>query len=489
MSVTFGASSSLSSDFDSDIAGSWYPSDKEKLFSEIAKMWKTTAPKIEGNIRGLILPHAGYCYSGTTAVKAFKTLNRRYKNVLVIGPSHRHAMKNTISVPVFETYNTPLGSLQIDKEKREKLLLSSEIFKNLPNVLAQEHSVQIEVPLLQYALKDFKVLFLITGHLSEDVMKKAGEEIAKIWDEETLVVASSDFTHYGERFGFAPFKGKVDQKINKLDLDAFDFIQKNDPAGFYNYVEKTGATICGATPLTVLLYAAGKRYKTELIEYTDSSKVMGNDDEDRVSYISAIMIERDKKDVKGKEKEDGEFDKNDRKILLTLARRSIEYFLTTHKIPKFEDLNLELTDAVKEKRAAFVTLTINSRLRGCIGEIFPSQSLYKSVITNALNAAFEDPRFSPLSKKELADIHIEISVLTIPKEIDSYKKIVIGRDGIILSKGFNKALFLPQVAPEQGWTLEETLEHLSMKAGLDRNAWRSGASFQTFQAEVFEEEK
>jgi AmmeMemoRadiSam system protein B/AmmeMemoRadiSam system protein A len=481
----------LSSAFDieSDIAGSWYPSEKKTLLAKIAKMWDASAPEIKtGNICALIVPHAGYQYSGECAAKAFKTLKKKYDTVIIIGASHRYAMKDTISVPLFDSYTTPLGKTAIAKEKVEQLLNASKIFRDIPDALANEHSVQIEVPLLQYALKDAKIVLIITGQLSKDKMKEAGEKIAQVWDEKTLLVVSTDFTHYGERFGYTPFDAakNLPEKISTLDMGAFAFIQKNDPEGFYNYIRETGATICGAAPLNILLYASGAGFKTELIEYTDSSKVTG-DDSDRVSYVSAVVL-----DPKTLFQPDAdkiqEISDEDRKTLLSLARKTIEYALTNGKIPDIKDLGVEISENLKSKKAVFVTLTMDGHLRGCVGEIFATQALYRSVIQNAVKAAFNDSRFPQLQKNEMAKIHIEISVLTEPKEIESYEKIKLGRDGIILSKDGDKALFLPQVAPEQGWTIEETLEHLSIKAGFPADAWKKNCAFKTFQAEVFEEE-
>jgi AmmeMemoRadiSam system protein A len=144
---------------------------------------------------------------------------------------------------------------------------------------------------------------------------------------------------------------------------------------------------------------------------------------------------------------------------------------------------------MKQPRAAFVTLTENSQLRGCIGEIFPSQPLYKSVISNAINAAVHDWRFPPVTKNECDSIDIEISALTVPVSIASPDQIRIGIDGVVLSKNGHSAVFLPQVAPEQHWNLQQMLSNLSLKAGLPADAWKEGATFSVFQAEVFGEER
>jgi AmmeMemoRadiSam system protein A len=179
----------------------------------------------------------------------------------------------------------------------------------------------------------------------------------------------------------------------------------------------------------------------------------------------------------------------DKRNLLLLARKTIEFYLQNGGAPTDEQLGIPITDAMKVPRAAFVTLKENSDLRGCIGDVLPRQPLYKSVIANAINAAVNDWRFQPVAKDELAKITIEISALTVPAPIDSYNKIRLGTDGVILQKAGQSALFLPQVASEQSWNVEQTLTHLSLKAGLPADAWKEGATFMTFQAEVFGEEK
>jgi len=131
----------------------------------------------------------------------------------------------------------------------------------------------------------------------------------------------------------------------------------------------------------------------------------------------------------------------------------------------------------------------DSPLRGCIGDIFPQRPLYKSVIINAINAGINDRRFLPVTEAECNDITIEISALTAPKPIASPNQIRVGTDGVVLSKDSRSAVFLPQVAPEQGWDLEQMLTQLSLKAKLPADAWKQGASFLVFQADVFGEEK
>ncbi|MEA2005610.1 MAG: AmmeMemoRadiSam system protein A [Acidobacteriota bacterium] len=171
------------------------------------------------------------------------------------------------------------------------------------------------------------------------------------------------------------------------------------------------------------------------------------------------------------------------RFLLGLARTSIRHHLETGKT---YDIEIEDT-ALKEKKGAFVTLKKNDALRGCIGYPLPYKELYKTVIEAAITAATQDFRFMPLTIEELPEIKIEISVLSIPKTITDISEIQVGKHGIIVSKGLNKGLLLPQVPVEWNWNLETYLRHGCLKAGLDEDEWKKGANIEIFSAQVFSE--
>lgn len=177
--------------------------------------------------------------------------------------------------------------------------------------------------------------------------------------------------------------------------------------------------------------------------------------------------------------------KEDKERLLKLARETIQDFLSGRGKP--EPLEQEITEGMRQTAGAFVTLHMNGMLRGCIGEIIPHRALYEAVIDHAVNAAVHDPRFPPVTVADIGALDIEISALTPPVPVASCEEIELGRHGILLEKEYHSAVFLPQVAPEQGWDLEQTLTQLSLKAGLSMNAWREGCSFQVFEAIVFGE--
>ena len=479
----------------SSLAGRWYPADTETLSKQIEGFFQKADVKPINNVIAFILPHAGYQFSGQTAALALKTTDKKYKRVVVIGPSHRVAMEELLSVPRVTHYETPLGQIPLDVKFIEKLLKYS-MFQSVPQAHKHEHSVQIELPLLQYTRKDFKLVPIVAGTCSLETISKAGAILRSLVDDETLVIASSDFVHYGRNYGYIPFKGPreagtedIPEQIRKLDMGAYEYIAGLDSKGFLEYKRRTGATICGYIPVAILLSMLDKPVKAELINYATSGQLTG-DFTNSVSYLSIAFSGTwaDYPQVKPQRNNPG-LTEEDKKQLLALARKSIVHALQYRRIPQEPELDVTISDAMRCLRAAFVTLKKNSQLRGCIGDIFPQRPLYKSVIVNAINAGFNDKRFLPVTEAECNDITIEISALTAPKPVASPDEIRIGIDGVVLNKDGQSAVFLPQVAPEQGWDVNQMLTRLSLKAGLPEDAWKEGASFLVFQAVVFGEEK
>jgi AmmeMemoRadiSam system protein B/AmmeMemoRadiSam system protein A len=471
----------------SPLAGSWYPGDRETLNRQLEGFVKKAVHiKPLKDVIGLILPHAGYMYSGQAAVLGLKTVDKKYERIVVIGPSHSVSMSDQFSVPPVTHYQTPLGKIPLDLDFIDRLL-KNPMFQKISGVHDSEHSVQIEVPLLQFVMPgEFKLVPIVAGQCSEQAVQKAADFLQGLVDDKTLVVASSDFTHYGPNFGYVPFKKNVPEEIKKLDLGAYAYIEKLDMKGFREYQRKTGATICGRVPIAVMLALVPSSGKAHLVEQTTSGEMTG-DYSSSVSYLSIAFTGSWKSaSSKSDTKEEGSSEQ-EKKNLLKMARQAIQYYLKNKRTPKPEDLGIPVTESMKQKRAAFVTLRKDSRLRGCIGDILPRVPLYESVINNAINAAVNDHRFSPVTLDECDKLSISISALTVPEKIDNHDKIRIGTDGVILRKEGRSAVFLPQVAPEQGWDVAETLTHLSTKAGLPADAWKKGAQFEVFQAIVFKE--
>jgi len=470
----------------SSLAGSWYSSDPEELKKQFASFFEKAQPETIENVIALILPHAGYQWSGQTAAFGLKTIGKTYKRIVVIGPSHRTAMEEIISVPRATHFETPLGQIPLDTEFMDKLL-KFPMVQNVPHAHQSENSIEMEIPILQYCQEDFKLVPIVAGQCSLEAVKKAGAILRTLVDENTLVIASSDFVHYGSNYGYVPFTENIPEQIKKVDMGAYQYIANLDAKGFMEYKRKTGATICGFVPIAILLSMMSEPSKAHLIKYEASGELTG----DYTNSVSYMSIAFSGAWVKPPEIEpqtnNSELTEGDKKQLLLLARKTMVYALQNRRVPEASDFGITVSDAMRPARAAFVTLKKNSRLRGCIGDIFPQRPLYKSVITNAIHACVNDRRFEPVSQDELKDITIEISALTAPAPISSPDEIRIGIDGVVLNKDGRSAVFLPQVAPEQGWDVNQMLTQLALKARLAADAWKQGAGFLVFQAEVFGE--
>ncbi len=464
----------------------WYSNNPDTLKQQFDSFFEKAKPETIENVIALIMPHAGYQWSGQTAAFGLKTTEKKYERIVVIGPSHRTAMEEIISVPRATHFETPLGQIPLDTEFIDKLL-KFPMVQNVPQAHQSENSIEMELPILQYCQEDFKLVPIVAGQCSLEAVEKAGAILRSLLDENTLVIASSDFVHYGRAHLYVPFTENIPEQIKELDMGAYQHIANLDAKGFLEYKRKTGATICGAVPIAILLSMMNEPSKAHLVQYATSGELTG-DFSNSVSYMSiafsGVWVNHPEIETRAN---NSELTDEDKKQLLLLARKTMVYALQNRRIPEASDLGITISDAMQPVRAAFVTLKKNSQLRGCIGDIIPLRPLYKSVITNAIHACVNDGRFAPVSQYELRDITIEISALTEPIPTRSPDKIRIGIDGVILRKNGRSAVFLPQVAPEQGWDVEQMLTNLSMKARLPADGWKEGASFLVFQAEVFGE--
>ncbi|MBN1865152.1 MAG: AmmeMemoRadiSam system protein B [Victivallales bacterium] len=470
----------------SPLAGKWYSADSVKLRSELDGYLEKAEQQPVKDVIALVLPHAGYAYSGITAAYGIKALGKQYKRIVIIGPSHRFAMQNTLSIPDADYIQTPLGKVPLDKEAVQSLL-KHDFIRSVPQVHQQEHSVQIMIPLLQAAMKDFTIVPIVIGRCDLPMLERAGKAIRSVADNNTLVIASSDFVHFGRNFNFIPFSENIQKNIREMDFGACEKILNLDMTGFLGYIKNTGATICGEMSVAALLSALPDNTKPQKLHYATSAEMTG-DFTHSVSYLSIAFSGKwpeDQTEVQTPSPRASSLSDDDRNTLLLLARKSIEFYLEKRQVPTPEQLGIQISEPMKSRRAVFVTLKKDGQLRGCIGEIFPSQELYNSVIVNAVNSGVNDSRFKPVTAAELDGISLNISVLTPPSQVASYKDIIIGRDGVVLRKNNRSSVFLPHVATEQEWNLEQTLSHLAMKAGLPHDAWKESCTFLTFQAELF----
>ena len=449
-------------------AGHFYPNDRGRLMEFLDQsLYESSDETFYNSVNAVIVPHAGYRFSGRIAARAFSQVNlNSVRRAIIIGPSH-HVGFHGVSIAPYDSYRTPLGDIDVDVMACDNLFNSNQLFTHNEEAHRYEHSLEVELPFLQKIAPESKIIPLVTGELSLKEAREIANELLVWWDADTLVVISSDFTHYGEQFGYCPFSKKIaSEKLEKLDQGAICHILQKDTEGFVNYVEKTGATICGRIPITILLAlleTTTLALEAHLIDYTNSGKIL-NDYTSSVSYASILT-----NNSHHVEEVVSPFNltKRDKQVLLKLARDTIACKLKGESV----DLPCDAPAYLYERGTVFVTLRIDGKLRGCIGSIHTENSLIDSVIRHAGNAAFDDPRFSPLSPEEFRRITIEIACLSELRPINTIQQFILGKHGIILKQGNNRAVFLPQVPIEHKWDKETTLENLALKAGLNKTAW------------------
>lgn len=472
---------------DSPVAGSWYPGEGAALRREIERMLReadvSDLAGYRGRILGLISPHAGYRFSGGVAAHGYRALQgRTVRRVIVMGPSHYVGFQG-LALTDATHFRTPLGEVPLDREAIATLKSASRLFSYRDDAFRREHSVDIQVPFLQVVAPDAVLVPIVVGRIGPAEAREAGKALRQIVDDATVIVASSDFTHYGPNYGYVPFRDRVPERIRELALQVAGPISKLDVDGFFAHLDKTGDTICGAAPISVLLAALPATSEAVPLKFDTSGRML-DDWTNSVSYYSIAFIEkRAPAQFEGVEV----LDKAAQEYLLRLARETLRRHLAGKPLPDPVKEGHALPPKALDKYGVFVTIKKHGDLRGCIGSIVGTEPLYQGVIRNTVNAASHDQRFEPMSKAEEPQVEIEVSVLTPLKEVSGPMDIRVGRDGVVLEKGGRRALFLPQVAPEQGWDLETMLAHLSRKAGLPSDAWKSGARFEVFQAHVFHE--
>ncbi len=472
------------------LSGTWYPATEHEVRS-LADAWEKSTEADETSVTErpnvLLLPHAGWAYSGPTAWRAVRTLRgHAFGRAVILAPSHRVWIENRLVAPEAEAVETPLGTLPVDRDWIDRLALRAPVIRN-DRVHQGEHAAQIEFPLLQLALgSSFAIAPIVIGALGPEQLAMAARALAALMDDETLLVISSDFTHYGADFDYAPYGtdggAAVRAAVAAVDQEAAARIAAIDPDGFRAVIERTGATICGRVPIELALRAFPTGASFVRMRYAASGDADG-DYTRFVCYLAAVGH------VDWPPPPAGPLGPEDRAFLLRVARDAVEHAVRTGRPLPAGHFAASASPAARTKMGAFVTLTNrhDGSLRGCIGEILPMRPLVEAVTERAADAALNDPRFDPVAPEELPGLRVEVSALAPPRPVASWREIVLGRDGMTLEREGRFAVFLPQVAPEQGWDLPTTLSHLAQKAGLPADAWREGASFKTFQADVFHE--
>ncbi len=454
-----------------NVAGAFYPDNPRELSGMLDKFLESVNPQpIQGEIFALVCPHAGYGFSGQTAAFGYKLIkDKPYKTVIIIGTSHYYGFSG-VSVYPEGVFRTPLGDLEIDSDFTQKLLYKDNDIFFEPLAFEKEHSVEVQLPFLQKVLSGFRIVPIVMGDCSLSVCQKFAGLLRKAIGnrKDILVIVSTDMYH-----------GYDYRDCEATDNLTLSYLKNMDSEGLYYGLREGKLQLCGgfgAVTAIILAKQLGHN-KLSVLNYTNSAIVTGRKTKGvwTVGYASCA-IDREEKTMLNKEQ---------RKKLLEIARKSIESHLKSHK-----KLQVAEKDPLLLKElGGFVTLNEHGQLRGCIGNIIGRQPLYLTIRDMAVEAAVGDPRFPPVEPGELKDIEIEISVLSPLERIDSADKIELGKHGVLIKRGFASGVFLPQVATETGWTKEEFLSNLcAHKAGLPADAWKDKSTeIYIFTAEVFSE--
>ena len=450
-------------------------------------------------VAALIVPHAGYYYSGNVAASAYMALNPKqpYKRIFLLGPSHHEWLDGASVNTEADYYATPLGDVKVDRETGMALTTtdgtdltdfdsakdSERVFFYRAEAHDREHCLEVQLPFLQRRLGDVPpIVPIIISTNDFQKLSRMAEALKPYFTDENLFVISSDFSHYPTYEDAYEADGKTVKAIESGDVGQFiAAIEENARSGKRNLA----TSACGEFAIITLMLMLDGTYEVKHLMYQNSGDI-GDTDHSRVVGYHSFVILRNGNDGNGRTRTNTDFvlSENDKKMLKEIALQSIKDSLDGKSVSVRDSL-MQDYPMLSKKCGAFVSLHKHGHLRGCIGHFGEDTPLYEIVAEMARAAAFEDPRFMPVSREELDDIDIEISVLTPMRRIQSLDEFELHRHGIYIRKGYRSGTFLPQVADEVNWTKEEFVGHCSQdKAGLGWNGWKDAELF-VYEAIVF----
>ena len=444
-------------------------------------------------VAALIVPHAGYYYSGNVAASAYMALNPKkpYKRIFLLGPSHHEWLDGASVNTEADYYATPLGNVKVDRETGMALTTtdgtdltdSEKVFFYRPEAHDREHCLEVQLPFLQRRLGDVPpIVPIIISTNDFQKLSRMAETLKPYFTDENLFVISSDFSHYPRYEDAYEADGKTGKAIESGDVGRFiAAIEENARSGKRNLA----TSACGEFAIITLMLMLDSNYEVKHLMYQNSGDI-GDTDHSRVVGYHSFAILHNGNDGIGRTRTNTDFvlSDNDKKKLKEIALNSIKDSLDGKSV-SVSVSPMQEYPMLSKKCGAFVSLHKHGHLRGCIGHFGEDIPLYEIVAEMARAAAFEDPRFMPVSREELDAIDIEISVLTPMRRIQSLDEFELHRHGIYIRKGYRSGTFLPQVADEVNWTKEEFVGHCSQdKAGLGWNGWKD-AELYVYEAIVF----
>ncbi len=461
------------------VSGTFYSSNPKELKNQLKECFRDVQQKVVQNIAALIVPHAGYTYSGKVAASAYSLIPQdvEYENIFVIGSSH-HVSFNGASVYNKGHYKTPLGVVPVNLKLANSLIDNNKCFVYNDSAHVEEHTIEVQLPFLQYCLKGIKqIVPIIVGVKSYEVCQCISEVLMPFYNERNLFIISTDFSHY-----------PTDEIARHIDSETVIAICSNDPQSLIKALEINSKRkvknlytgLCGWSSVLTLLFVTSKDKGSKFVrvKYMTSAE-SAYKDKSRVVGYQSIVVKR----------EDGNMllTKEEGHLLLNVARSEI--------IKKLKQSENDFKEKIIDKEefnlldSAFVSVYVKDELRGCIGRFSTKTNLIKLIKELSISAAFEDSRFKPLLLKEIKDLKLEISVLTPMRKIKNISEIELGKHGVYLEKDGKKGTFLPQVASKTNWNLTEFLGHLARdKARVGWDGWQ-GANLYVFEALVYKDKE
>lgn len=430
------------------------------------------------HVAALIVPHAGYYFSGNVAASAYMALDpkKTYKRIFLLGPSHHEWLDGASVDTKADYYATPLGDVKVDGETVLELTKADNVFTYKASAHTQEHCLEVQLPFLQRRLGEVPpIVPIIISTNDFEKLQRMAEVLRPYFNDDNLFIISSDFSHYPKYEDACEVDARTGKAIETGDVEQFiATIEANARSGKRNLA----TSACGEFPIITLMLMLDSHYDIKHLMYQNSGDIDDYDHSRVVGYHSFVFLRRQKSE------EAFTLTDEDKQRLKAIALQSIKDELDGKPIANFSP-HTSHHSPLNAKCGAFVSLHEHGHLRGCIGHFGEDVPLHEIVAEMARAAAFEDPRFSPVKREELEDIDIEISVLTPMRRIKSLDEFELHRHGIYIRKGYRSGTFLPQVADEVNWTKEEFVGHCSQdKAGLGWNGWKD-AELYVYEAIVF----
>ena len=444
-----------------EVAGVFYPAAADECAALVTRCLAGARPAPPGEPKAIVVPHAGHVYSGAVAGTAYAPLaarKERVRRVVMLGPAHRAGLSGMATTSA-HAWASPLGTVPVDRPALQPLVARPG-FRIADAVFAQEHSLEVQLPFLQRVLGDFSIVPILVGDASHD---EVAAVLETLWGgPETLILISSDLSHFHDY-----------ETARRLDAGTAKLIELMRP-------EKIGGDrACGCRALGgALTRAQALDMRITALDVRNSGDTHGG--KGRVVGYGAFAMEY----AQSARLADG-----DRARLLDAARASLSFGADSGR-PLRAKLGGGLSPALTAMRASFVTLTIAGKLRGCQGSVTACEPLLLDVTANAHKAGFEDPRFGPVTKDELAQADLGVSVLSTPRpirctdEADLLRQLRPDLDGLILQEGERRSLFLPSVW-ERVPKPAQFVRQLKRKAGLSPDHWSESLSVFRYSAESF----